>query len=292
MTDVIKKEKSTVARFWDKAKNPIAQTLLVLLMLIITILILYPILFVVSTSFKTYEEFIENTFSFSLKHPENYASAWVDGHFSTYFFNSVLVTVLTVLSKVLMSSVVAYCIGVLEFRGHKIIMMVVLSTMFFTGEITGIPQFILMRELGVLNTIWALILPGVLSPAGLGVLLGVGYVQKIPKELHEAALLDGANAFQLFWHIDFRLMIPMLTVVAIQTFQSSWSDFYWPLITITSNDSARTLPLGLITFQSQNNSSYGILSAGLVILTLPIVLLYSALSKYCIEGVSSGAVKG
>ena len=149
-----------------------------------------------------------------------------------------------------------------------------------------------MRELGVLNTIWALILPGVLSPAGLGVLLGVGYVQKIPKELHEAALLDGANAFQLFWHIDFRLMIPMLTVVAIQTFQSSWSDFYWPLITITSNDSARTLPLGLITFQSQNNSSYGILSAGLGILTLPIVLLYSALSKYFIEGVASGAVKG
>jgi raffinose/stachyose/melibiose transport system permease protein len=292
MTDAIKKEKSAVARFWDKAKNPIAQTLLVLLMLIITILILYPLLFVVSTSFKTYEEFIENTFSFSLKHPENYASAWVDGHFSTYFFNSVLVTVLAVLSKVLMSSVVAYCIGVLEFRGHKIIMMVVLSTMFFTGEITGIPQFILMRELKVLNTIWALILPGVLSPAGLGVLLGVGYVQKIPKELHEAALLDGANMFQLFWHIDFRLMIPMLTVVAIQTFQSSWSDFYWPLITITSNDSARTLPLGLITFQSQNNSSYGILSAGLVILTLPIVLLYSALSKYFIEGVSSGAVKG
>ncbi len=292
MTDVIKKEKSTFARFWDKVKNPIAQTSFILLMLIITILILYPLLFVVSTSFKTYEEFIENTFAFSLKHPENYVSAWVDGHFSTYFFNSVLVTVLAVLSKVLMSSVVAYCIGVLEFRGHKIIMMVVLSTMFFTGEITGIPQFILMRELGALNTIWALIIPGVLSPAGLGVLLGVGYVKKIPKELHEAALLDGANVFQLFWHIDFRLMIPMLTVVAIQTFQSSWSDFYWPLITITSNDSARTLPLGLITFQSQNNSSYGILSAGLVILTLPIVLLYSALSKYFIEGVSSGAVKG
>ncbi|MBS6465086.1 MAG: carbohydrate ABC transporter permease [Firmicutes bacterium] len=106
------------------------------------------------------------------------------------------------------------------------------------------------------------------------------------------ALLDGAGLFSIFWHIDFKLMIPMLTLVAIQTFTGSWSDFYWPLITITTNDAARTLPLGLINFQSQNNSEYGVLSAGLVILTIPIVALYAGLSKYFIEGVAAGAVKG
>ena len=84
----------------------------------------------------------------------------------------------------------------------------------------------------------------------------------------------------------------LLTLVAIQTFTGSWSDFYWPLITITTNDAARTLPLGLINFQSQNNSEYGVLSAGLVILTIPIVALYAGLSKYFIEGVAAGAVKG
>lgn len=292
MTDTVKKGKSPFARMWKKAQSPLAKTGLILCMIFITVLVLYPLFFVIFTSFKTYAEFIANPFSLSFRHPENYSKAWVDGHFGTYFFNSVLVTVLTVIAKVFMSGVVAYCIGVLQFRGHKVIMAVVLATMFFTGEITGIPQFILMRELGVLNTIWALILPGVLSPAGLGVLLGVGYVKKIPKELHEAALLDGAGVFRIFLYIDFRLMLPMLTLVAIQTFQGSWSDFYWPLITITSNDAARTLPLGLINFQSQNNSDYGVLSAGLVILTLPIVLTYSCLSKYFIEGVSVGAVKG
>ncbi|MCI8459499.1 MAG: carbohydrate ABC transporter permease [Clostridia bacterium] len=270
----------------------VSSVVLFLLMAFVTVVVLYPMLFVVSTSFKTYAEFIKDPFGFSLAHPQNYARAWVEGHFSTYFFNSVLVTGLTVVSKVVMSGIVAYCIGVLQFRGHKAVMAVMLSTMFFTGEITGIPTFLMMRELGTLDSIWALLLPGILSPAGLGALLGVGYVKKIPKELHEAALIDGAGVFSIFWHIDFRLMLPMLTLVAIQTFTASWSDFFWPLITITTNDAARTLPLGLINFQSQNNAEYGVLSAGLVILTVPVVALYAGLSKYFIEGVAAGAVKG
>ena len=275
-----------------EVKRIVSNVVLFVVMAVVTVLVLYPMLFVLFTSFKTYAEFLDDPFGFSFAHPENYARAWIDGHFSTYFLNSVLVTALTVLSKVFMSGIVAYCVGVLQFRGYKIFMAVILSTMFFTGEITGIPTFLMMRSLNTLDTLWALILPGVLSPAGLGALLGVGYAKKIPKELHEAALLDGAGLFSIFWHIDFKLMIPMLTLVAIQTFTGSWSDFYWPLITITTNDAARTLPLGLINFQSQNNSEYGVLSAGLVILTIPIVALYSGLSKYFIEGVAAGAVKG
>ena len=275
-----------------EVKRIVSNVVLFVVMAVVTVLVLYPMLFVLFTSFKTYAEFLDDPFGFSFAHPENYARAWIDGHFSTYFLNSVLVTALTVLSKVFMSGIVAYCVGVLQFRGYKIFMAVILSTMFFTGEITGIPTFLMMRSLNTLDTLWALILPGVLSPAGLGALLGVGYAKKIPKELHEAALLDGAGLFSIFWHIDFKLMIPMLTLVAIQTFTGSWSDFYWPLITITTNDAARTLPLALINFQSQNNSEYGVLSAGLVILTIPIVALYAGLSKYFIEGVAAGAVKG
>ena len=275
-----------------EVKRIVSNVVLFVVMAVVTVLVLYPMLFVLFTSFKTYAEFLDDPFGFSFAHPEHYARAWIDGHFSTYFLNSVLVTALTVLSKVFMSGIVAYCVGVLQFRGYKIFMAVILSTMFFTGEITGIPTFLMMRSLTTLDTLWALILPGVLSPAGLGALLGVGYAKKIPKELHEAALLDGAGLFSIFWHIDFKLMIPMLTLVAIQTFTGSWSDFYWPLITITTNDAARTLPLGLINFQSQNNSEYGVLSAGLVILTIPIVALYAGLSKYFIEGVAAGAVKG
>lgn len=210
-----------------EVKRIVSNVVLFVVMAVVTVLVLYPMLFVLFTSFKTYAEFLDDPFGFSFAHPENYARAWIDGHFSTYFLNSVLVTALTVLSKVFMSGIVAYCVGVLQFRGYKIFMAVILSTMFFTGEITGIPTFLMMRSLNTLDTLWALILPGVLSPAGLGALLGVGYAKKIPKELHEAALLDGAGLFSIFWHIDFKLMIPMLTLVAIQTFTGSWSDFYW-----------------------------------------------------------------
>ncbi len=275
-----------------KVNKIIANVLLFILMAAITVMILYPLLFVLTTSFKTYGEFLSSPFSISFMHPENYAKAWTDGHFSRYFFNSVLVSALTVASKVLMSSLVAFAIAVLEFKGNKIITVIVISTMFFTGEVTAIPQFIMIRELNCLNSLWALIIPGVFSPAGLGVILGVSYVKKIPNELHEAAMIEGANFWEMFLKIDFRLMTPMMALVAVQTFTGIWSDFFWPLITITNNDAAKTLPLGLINFQSQNNSEYGVLCAGLCILTAPIIVLYSFLSKYFIEGVAAGAVKG
>ena len=281
-----------IKRMTSKTQRMIGTIILWIIMLLLTIMVIYPLLFVLSTSFKEYAEFLDKPFSLSLKHPENYVKAWVDGHFSVYFFNSVLVTGTTVVAKVFMSALVAYCIAVLKIRGYKAVIVVIMSTMFFTGEITGIPTFLLVRELHLLDSIWALILPGLLSPAGLGALLGMGYAKKIPRELHEAALLDGAGVLGIFWYLDLRLMIPMLTFIAIQTFTSSWSDFFWPLITITTNESAKTLPLGLINFQSQNNSNYGVLCAGLCIMTVPIILLYCFLSKYFIEGVAAGAVKG
>ena len=185
-----------------QVKKYTGTVILWIIMLLLTVMVLYPLLFVFTTSFKTYGEFLANPFSISFAHPENYAQAWIDGHFSTYFFNSVLVTGLTVIAKVFMSGLVAYCIAVLKIKGWKIVTAIVMSTMFFTGEITGIPQFLLARELNLLDTIWALIVPGLLGPAGLGVLLGMGYAKKIPKELHEAALLDGAGIFAIFWRID------------------------------------------------------------------------------------------
>ena len=276
----------------ERTLQVLGKIVLVLVMSLITLLILYPLFFVLATSFKSYSEFLKNPFGISFHHLENYAKAWIDGNFSRYFINSLLVSATAVVCAVFASALVSYSIGVLHFKGSKVILMIMLSTMFFTGEITSIPNFLLLKELHLLNSLGALLFGAVLAPAGLGALLGVNYVRKIPGELREAAMLDGAGLFQIFLRIDFRLMLPILSLVAIQTFTAYWSDFFWPLITITTNDSAKTLTLGLINFQSQNSSEYGVLAAGLVILTAPIVLLYTFLSKYFIEGVAAGAVKG
>lgn len=268
------------------------DVIIFLFMALVTVAILYPLLFVLTTSFKDYNEFLKFPFNIMFSHPENYAVAWVKGRFSVYFFNSVLVAACAVGGQIILTALAAFTIGRLEFKGSNVLLFVMLSTMFLTGEITSVPMFLLIRELGFYDTILALIFPAALGAPGMGALLASNYIKGIPKEIHEAAVLDGASIPQTFWHLDFPLMKPMLTLVAVMCFNGIWSDFMWPLIALPTNRSAWTMPLGLITFQSENNAQYGILCAGLVILTLPIVVFYSFFSKYFIEGVAAGAVKG
>ena len=268
------------------------DVLIFIFMALVTVAILYPLLFVLTTSFKDYSEFLKFPFKIMFTHPENYATAWINGRFSVYFLNSVFVAVCAVGGQMIMTALAAFTIGRLEFKGANVLLFVMLSTMFLTGEITSIPMFILIRELGFYDTIMALIFPAAFGAPGMGALLASNYVKNIPKEIHEAAVLDGASIPQTFWYLDFPLMRPILTLVAVMCFNGIWSDFMWPLVALPTNRSAWTMPLGLITFQSENNAQYGILCAGLVILTLPIVVFYSFFSKYFIEGVAAGAVKG
>lgn len=262
------------------------------IMIIVTIFVIYPLFFVLMTSFKDNADVIKNPFAITSFHPENYIFAWTEGKVQLYFFNSALVTGLAILGQLTMVSLAAFAIGRLRFKGSAIISVLLLSSMFITGEMTTIPNFMLVRNLGLLNTLGALILPTFFGPPGMGVYLAATYVRKLPVEIEEAATIDGCSIPKQFLFVDLPLMKPILALVAIQVFQGVWSDFFWPLITVSGNQAANTLPLGLINFQSQFNSNYGVLTAGLAILTIPIVLIYSIGSKYFIEGVAAGAVKG
>ena len=275
-------------KFFDRLSGAV----LFVFMFLVTLAILYPLLFVLTTSFKTYAEFLLNPFGISWKHPENYVTAWVDGHFGNYFMNSVVVAFSVVVIQTFLTALISFAIGTLNFKGCNIILFLLLSTMFMTGEMTSIPVFNLIKALGLYNRLGALILPSAFGPAGMGALLTVNFLRKLPRELHEAAVLDGAGIGKILWFIDLPLMRPMLTLVAITIFNGIWSDFMWPLIVLPTNDDAWTLPLGLINFQSQNNAQYGVLCAGLCIITIPLVLFYCFFSKYFIEGVTAGAVKG
>lgn len=270
----------------------ICNIILYVFMFIVTIAILYPLLFVLTTSFKTYSEFLLNPFLITFNHPENYVTAWIVGHFGNYFMNSIIVAFSVVIIQTFLTAVISFAIGSLNFKGCNVVLFLLLSTMFMTGEMTSIPIFNLIREIGLYNKLGALILPSAFGPAGMGALLTVNFLRKLPREMHEAAVLDGAGIGSILWFIDLPLMRPMLTLVAITIFNGIWSDFMWPLIVLPTNDAAWTLPLGLINFQSQNNAQYGVLCAGLCIITIPLVLFYCFFSKYFIEGVTAGAVKG
>ena len=282
----------TPRRAVRRAGNIASKAFVILLMSLVTLMILYPLLFVLTTAFKTYSEFVSDPFGISFAHPENFAEAWVRGNFGQYFFNSVLVAVCAICGQVFFTALISFAIGTLRFKGSGVILFALLSTMFFTSEMTSIPQMILIREMGLYGKLGAVIFPAVFGPPGMSALLVSNYMKKIPKELHEAAVLDGAGILRVFLQIDFPLARSMLSLVAILCFNGIWSDFLWPLIVLLPNESAWTLPLGLMTFQSANNSDYGVLCAGLCILTAPLVLFYACASKYFIKGVAAGAVKG
>ena len=259
---------------------------------VITAAILYPLLFVLSTSFKTRGELIKSPFSITFMHPENYSQAWIDGGFSRSAVNSVIVAVVAIVFQVFSASLTIFAIGVLKYKGSQIIFYLILFSMFLSGEITTIPLFLLMRELRLIDTLWSLLLPAMITTGGTGVFLGVTYIKNIPNDLHEAASLDGASIMQTFLNIDLHLLKPVLAYIAISTFTASWNDFFWPFIVLPTNEAAKTLPLALINFQAQNNSLYGVLCAGLVITSIPILLVYAFFSKYFLNGVAAGAVKG
>lgn len=276
----------------QKRVDLIVNIILGIIITLITIAILYPLLFVLSTSFKTRGEFIKSPFSLSFAHPENYSDAWVKGGFSTNMVNSFTVSIAAVAVQVFTTACTIFAIGVLKYKGSMILFYLLLFTMFISGEVTTIPLFLLIRELSLIDSLWALLLPAMLAISGTGVFLGVTYVKNIPNDLHEAASLDGASVIQIFFNVDLILIKPVLAYVAITTFTSYWNDFFWPFIVLPTNAKAQTLPLALINFQAQNGSMYGILCAGLVIMCIPILLIYSFFSKYFLNGVAAGAVKG
>ena len=286
-------ELNTAPKMNTKARSELGATIFFsVLLTILTICIIYPLLFTITTSFKTYGEFLRDPFTISFEHPENYSTAWVDGEIGILLGNSLYVVVFSVIGHVLSVCLISYAIGILRFKGSEIIMALMLSGMFLTSEVTSIPKIIMVREMNILNTLWALIVPYVFSPGGMAVVLMANFMKRIPEEIVEAGELDGAGFGHLFFQIVLPMSMPIIAFTAIQQFNGVWNDFMWPSIALARNQEVWTIPLGLIRFQGMNNSEYGELCAGLVLMMLPTIAIYACFSKYFLEGAAAGAVKG
>ena len=275
-----------------RAYKIVTQALLILALTFIAVVIIYPLIFVLSTSFKTYGEFLKSPFSLSLKHPENYLNAFKVGRFGTAFLNSLIIAVVSTVCTTFTTTLAVFAIGVLRFRGSSLIVGALMFTMFISGDMTTVPAVLLIRALGLYNSLGSLIFQAALGVSGIGVFIGINYVRGIPEELHEAASLDGASIPQMFFRVDLPMLKPIMAYVAIGCFGGAWGDFFGPLIFIPMNDNALTLAVAVQRFDTQNNSQYGTLCAGLMILAAPSVLIYSCFSKYFLEGIAVGAVKG
>lgn len=261
------------------------------IMIIVGIAVLYPLFFVVMTSFKSTEDVIIKPFSITKLYPSNYYEAWNLGHVADYFMNSLYVTVITLILQTIIIILAGYAFGKLKPKGHNMLLMLYLTALFVTTEMTTVPVFILLKDLGLINTRWGLILPYTASGLVLGTYIVTNFIKGLPKELDEAAIVDGASLFDILVKIDLPLLKPVIFTILIINFQSVWSEFYWALISI-KDEAIKTLPLGLINFQSEYGSNFGVLTAGLTILTVPVFVFYLFASRYFIEGITVGAVKG
>jgi multiple sugar transport system permease protein len=263
------------------------------LLVLLALLYVSPLVFMVVTSFKTRAEasaippsWIPNPFT-----TQAYESIF--GAAGTpvlrWFANSMLAALAHAALVVSTSALAAYALARMEFRGRKLVFGTIVATLFVPPVILIIPNYLIVGELGWLNTLVAVIVPTAAS--AFGVFFMRQFFLGIPVELEEAARLDGANQWQIFWKVVLPLSKAALATLALLSFLTNWNDFLWPIYVLFSPE-LQTLPAGLSTLQSANAVRYDLLMAGAVIASVPVLLLFVFLQRYLIEGVARSGLKG
>ena len=254
---------------------------------------IYPFLWLVSASLKSPLEVFSKGLNLIPEQWrwENYARAWSTAHFDRYMLNTILVALGTVTIVVVRTMLAGYVLGRYSFIGKRLIVAVLIATFIVPAGFTIIPVLDLSQKLGLLNSLWGVILA--LGGGGqvANVLLFAGYFSQIPKELEEAAILDGAGFLQVFFRVMLPLATPVIATVTILTFLFAWNTFFVPLVFTFSRPELRTLAVGMLAFVGTNETDWPGMSAAATLSLLPVVLVFFFAQRYIIEGIS-GAVKG
>lgn len=221
---------------------------------------------------------------------DNYKNVFQEIPLSRYFFNSLVVAVITTIGQVLFASLAGYAFARMKFPFKNAIFLIVLITMLVPPQVNIIPLFFLMREMHLIDTYQALILPGLFG--GFGIFMMRQYFLGLPKDLEESAKIDGCNLFQMFFKIALPLALPTVATLALFTFVTTWNSFMWPLI-VTNSDSMRTLPVGLAIFKGsfREITLWGELLACSVICTIPVIIVFLLGKRYFINDILQGGVK-
>ena len=209
--------------------------------------------------------------------------------FPRWFANSTMVSLVCVVSNLIFCSLAGYAFARLRFRGSTILFLLILATLVIPFQLTMIPTFIVMEKLNLTDTLGALIVPGLATP--LGVFLMRQFFMNLPREVEEAARIDGCSRLGVLLHVALPLARPALATLAALTFLLMWNDLLWPLIAINSDDNY-TLPLGLTTFQGQHTTDWAAVMAGNVVTVTPVLLAFLFAQRTFIQSLTSSAVKG
>jgi len=243
----------------------------------------------VFTSFKSLEDVDKPGFMPLSWHPKNYGQVFHDISFATYYLNSFLVAAWVTLLTVFTSAMAAFAFARLKWRGRDLVFLLYLGTMMIPGVVTMIPNYAIVVNLHLLDSYTGLIVPA--SFSAFGTFLLRQFMQSVPKALDEAAILDGASPWVVFWDVIMPISKAGLAALAILTFLGNYGSFYWPLLLVTS-DQLRTLPVGLMTYDTNYGQQTNLLMAAGMMSLVPPLLIFIFGQKQLIRGIQMGAVKG
>ena len=221
--------------------------------------------------------------------PQNYSDVLQQAPFARWFLNTLVVTVVVVVGNLLFCSLAGYAFARIKFFGREVAFILVLATLMIPFQVIMIPTFLIVRKLGLIDTLGALIVPNLAG--AFGIFLLRQFFRSLPIELEEAARIDGASRLGVLFKIILPLSGPVLATVAVITFLWTWNDFLWPLVTLYSPNNY-TLQLGLTTFQGAHQTNTHLLMAANVMSVLPVLLLFFAAQRFFIRGIATSGLKG
>lgn len=269
-------------------KTPVSSRALIWVVALLTVL---PFMLALLTSFKTQMELFQGVFtlpgSFNVK---NYITAWQQGHFNVYFLNSVLVVIPVVICSIFLGILAGFGFAWLKIPGKKVIAAMFALGMVLPSEAFIIPLYHELRWMGLTNTYLALIIPQIALSLPFTTLMIASAFQQVPKELVEAAVMDGASRVKILWGLLVPAIGQTLSTLALLLFIWTWNEFLMPLI-LVNKDELRTLPIGMMLFQNRNTIDIPVLMAGAMIVILPLMAVFLIFQRKFISGVTEGAVK-
>lgn len=289
-----KEEEETMHTRSQKKAKLAARIVTYFVLIAAAVICLFPFIWMISTSFKPMSDIYKMPPTLFPENGtvENFVEGWKGANFQLYFKNTAVITFLATVGTVLSSSVVAYGFARFQSRCSKLLFMVLLGTMMLPTQVTLIPQYLLYYKLGMVDTIWPLIIPSWLGGGAFNIFLFIQFFRTLPKELDEAAKIDGANSLQVFTRILLPAVKLVMLAVLVMALVYNWNDFFNPLIYLNSNDKF-TIAIGLQFFKgSQGNVQVGQMMSMALVSLLPVLVIFATCQKYFIQGIKMSGLKG
>lgn len=263
-----------------------------IILILFSLLVLIPLVVTFLGGFKTSGELLLAPFNMPEEwNVENYSSILQGSTFWRLLLNSTLVMLGTAIGVVMLASMAAYVFSRIRFRGRELLFNFMTLGLLFPIAVAILPLYITLRQAGLINTLWGIILPQVAFGLPLNILILRGFFMQVPRELEEAAAMDGCGSIGFFWRILLPLVRPALAAVVVLTMVASWNNFFLPLLVINS-ESLYTIPLGIMQFQGQYSTDWAKIMAFISLALIPTIAFYLVAERQIVTGLTAGAVKG